>query len=222
MITFRLPRRWRIDEQTGEYLLLADRWHTCIFDLSGDQGLLGQVEGRPRLAGCDPGGRDRYVLCLCVRGRSGDPEYGIKNLLVRNLEHLSPAQFTKIMDTLQADPAGQEIAAAWIGKEKLRDVLNLRARVTGSTLCERDVRGRLFACYDWCAQNDDIPELAILAQTVSRPHRLHPRPPTQITHRYQQETTSGNRTKTPSRLTSTSQIKPGEIGQDNPQFGYFL
>ncbi len=75
------------------------------------------------------------------RGRSGDPEYGIKNLLVRNLEHLSPAQFTKIMDTLQADPAGQEIAAAWIGKEKLRDVLNLRARVTGSTPCERDVRG---------------------------------------------------------------------------------
>jgi hypothetical protein len=38
--------RWRIDEQTGEYLLLADRWHTCFFDLSGGQGLLGQVEGR--------------------------------------------------------------------------------------------------------------------------------------------------------------------------------
>ena len=27
-------------------MLLADRWHTCFFDLSGDQGLLGQVEGR--------------------------------------------------------------------------------------------------------------------------------------------------------------------------------
>ena len=38
--------RWRIDEVTGEYVLLADRWHTCFFDLSGDQGLLGQVEGR--------------------------------------------------------------------------------------------------------------------------------------------------------------------------------
>ena len=67
------------------------------------------------------------------RGRSGDPEYGIKNLLVRNLEHLSPAQFAKVTGTLQADPAGQEIAAAWIGKEKLRHALNLRARVTGST-----------------------------------------------------------------------------------------
>ena len=213
--------RWRIDEQTGEYLLLADRWHTCFFDLSGDQGLLGQVEGRTAddaaywLAQAAPSWRDAvrvvaidmcsiyasavrrmlpgaqiavdlfHVVHLAVkmtgdvrrrvvrgkygrRGRSGDPEYGIKNLLVRNLEHLSPAQFTKIMDTLQADPAGQEIAAAWIGKEKLRDVLNLRARVTGSVPCERNVRGRLFAFYDWCACNDDIPELVSLAQTVSR------------------------------------------------------
>jgi transposase len=33
------------------------------------------------------------------RGRSGDPEYRIKGLLVRNLEHLRLAQFAKIMDT---------------------------------------------------------------------------------------------------------------------------
>ena len=102
------------------------------------------------------------------RGRSGDPEYGIKNLLVRNLEHLSPAQFAKVTGALQADPAGQEIAAAWIGKEKLRHALNLRARVTGSVPCERNVRDRLFAFYDWCACNDDIPELVSLARTVSR------------------------------------------------------
>jgi transposase len=38
--------RWIRDEATGEYTLLADRWHTCFVDLSGDQGLLGQVEGR--------------------------------------------------------------------------------------------------------------------------------------------------------------------------------
>ncbi len=38
--------RWGLDADTGEYLLLADRWPTCFFDLSGDQGLLGQVEGR--------------------------------------------------------------------------------------------------------------------------------------------------------------------------------
>ena len=102
------------------------------------------------------------------RGQSGDPEYGIKGLLVRNLEHLSAGQFAKVTDTLGSDPGGQEIAAAWIGKEKLRDVLNLRARVTGSTPCERDVRGRLASFYDWCAQNDDIPELLTLARTISR------------------------------------------------------
>ena len=38
--------RWTLDEETGEYLVLADRWHTCFFDLAGGQGLLGQVEGR--------------------------------------------------------------------------------------------------------------------------------------------------------------------------------
>ena len=62
-----------------------------------------------------------------------------------NLEHLSPGQFAKAARVLQADPAGQEIAAAWIGKEKLRHALNLRARVTGSVPCERNVRDRLFA-----------------------------------------------------------------------------
>jgi transposase len=212
--------RW-IVEQTGEYALLAGRWHTCFFDLSGGQGLLGQVEGRTAddaaywLAQAAPAWRDRiqtvaidmcgiyasavrrmlpqaqiavdlfHVVHLAVkmtgdvrrpvvrgkygrRGRSGDPEYGIKNLLVQNLEHLSPAQFTKVVSALDGDAAGQEILAAWIGKEKLRHVLNLRARVTGSTPCERDVRGRLAAFYDWCAQNDDIPELPSLARTVSR------------------------------------------------------
>jgi transposase len=73
-----------------------------------------------------------------------------------------------IMDTLSADRHGQEIAAAWIGKEKLRDVLNLRARVTRSAPCERDVRGRLASFYDWCAQNDDIAELLTLARTISK------------------------------------------------------
>jgi transposase len=101
------------------------------------------------------------------RGRRGDAEYGVKNLLVRNLEHLSPAQFTKIMSALGRDAAGQELLAAWIAKEKIRDVLNLRARVTRSAPCERDVRDRLFRCYDWCAANDGIPGLLTLARTIS-------------------------------------------------------
>ena len=213
--------QWEIKPETGEYLLRADRWHTCFFDLSGDQGLLRQVKGRTAddaaywLAQATPAWRDRvevvaidmctiylaavrrmlpraqvavdlfHVVHLAVktagdvrrrdvrgkygrRGRSGDPEYGIKNLLVRNLEHLAPAGFAKIIDTLSADPAGQEILAAWIAKEKLRDALNLRVRITGSVPPERAVRDRLFAFYDWCTQNDDISELVSLAKTISR------------------------------------------------------
>ena len=70
--------------------------------------------------------RERYGR----RGRSGDPEYGVKGLLVRNLENLSAAQFAKVMGTLGGDRHGQQILAAWIGKEKLRDKLNLRACIT--------------------------------------------------------------------------------------------
>ena len=213
--------RFALDEDSGEYVLLADRWHTCFFDLAGNQGLLGQVEGRTAddaaywLASAAPAWRDAievaaidmctiyasavrrmlphaqiavdlfHVVQLAVkmtgdvrrravrekygrRGRSGDGEYGIKGLLVRNLEHLRPGQFARVMDTLMRDSAGQQILAAWIGKEKLRDALNLRAAVTRSAPCERDVRGRLASFYDWCAQNDDIPELVTLARTISR------------------------------------------------------
>ena len=125
-------------------LPLADWWHTCFFDLSGDQGLLGQVEGRTAddaaywLAQAAPAWRDAvrvvaidmcsiyasavrrmlpgaqiavdlfHVVHLAVkmtgdvrrrvirgkygrRGRSGDPEYGIKNLLVNHAVCLAEA-----------------------------------------------------------------------------------------------------------------------------------
>ncbi len=55
--------RFAVDEQTGEYILLADRWHTCFSGLDGQQGLLGQVQGRTAdaaywLAGATPAWRD--------------------------------------------------------------------------------------------------------------------------------------------------------------------
>ena len=45
-LTAALADGWLAARGRGERVLLADRWHTCFFDLSGDQGLLGQVEGR--------------------------------------------------------------------------------------------------------------------------------------------------------------------------------
>ena len=174
---------------------------TCFYDLSGDQGLLGQVEGRTAdhaaywMWQAGPAWRDAiqvvaidmcsiyasaarrmlpraqivvdlfHVVQLAVkmtgdvrrravrekysrRGRSGDAESRVKGLLVRNLEHLRPEQFAKVMNILGADQHGQQILAAWIGKEKLRDALNLRAAITRSTPCERGVRGRLASFYD--------------------------------------------------------------------------
>jgi hypothetical protein len=57
-------------------------------------------------------------------------------------------------------------------------MLNLGARITRSTPCERDVRGCLAAFYGWCARNDDIPGLLSPGQdslplTLGRPDRLH-------------------------------------------------
>jgi transposase len=213
--------RWRLDAVTGQYEQLADRWHVVFCDLSGGQGMLGQVEGRTAddaaywLLQAPQDWRDSvevvaidmctiflsavrralprakvavdlfHVVQLAVkavddvrrraarekygrRGKEGDPEYGVKGLLKRNAESLSPEHFAKVIETLDADGHGQQVLLAWIAKEKLRAALRLRARIRRSQPTERQVRGRLFAFYDWCARHDAIPELATLASTISR------------------------------------------------------
>lgn len=221
VISTYLPVEAECTHRNLTYQLVKDRWHTCLVDLSGDQGLIGQVEGRTAddtsywLAQATPAWRDAVkvvAIDMCTiyasavrrmlphatlvvdvfhvvqlatkavgdvrraatrakygrRGRAKDPEYGIKNLLIRNLEHLTPGHFDKIMDRLPADRHGQRIGAAWIAKEKLRDALNLRARIRRSTPPERQVRDRLHRFYAWCADHDDIAELVTLATTISR------------------------------------------------------
>jgi transposase len=213
--------RWHKDPDTGEYVLDADRWHTGFVDVSGDQGMLGQVEGRTAddasywLHQAGPAWRQRVrvvVIDMCTiyasairrmlphavlavdpfhvvqlatkmvgdvrrravrekygrRGRSGDTEYGCKNLLVKNLEHLRPDQLEKIIDVLGRDRHGQQILAAWIAKEKLRDLIRLRATFTGSTPAPSQIRHALADFYSWCADHDDIPEIATLAKTIDR------------------------------------------------------
>lgn len=60
--------RWRRDEETGQHVTLADRWHVNFCDLSGEQGLLGQVEGRTAddaaywLLAAPPAWRDRIEV----------------------------------------------------------------------------------------------------------------------------------------------------------------
>jgi transposase len=212
--------RWRTDEVTGEYVQLADRWHTCFYDLSGQQGLLGQMKGRtagdtaywraPRPRGGMPraGRRHRHVHHLPVRGpadaarcagrggplprRAAGRQDARRRAPPRDPGEIRPPrQVRRPRVRLQA-PAGaqpgkprprpvrqdhqhpgrQPARAAdrprLDRQGKLRDALRLRARVTGSTPCERQVRDKLFAFYDWCARHDDIPELLTLAKTISR------------------------------------------------------
>jgi hypothetical protein len=56
---------------------LADRWHTCFYDLSGKQGMLGQPEGRTAddaaywLAGATPAWRDAVQVVATALGARG-------------------------------------------------------------------------------------------------------------------------------------------------------
>jgi transposase len=212
---------YRYDPDTGHYVLVADRWHTGFVDLSGDQGLLGQVEGRTAddtaywLHQAGPAWRqqvDVVVIDLCTiyasavrrmlphatlaadpfhivqlgtkmvadvrrrvvrakygrRGRSGDAEYGVKNLLVRNVEHLTAEQFSKVVTTLERDEYGRQILLAWIAKEKLRDLIRLRQPMSGTVPTREQVRHALYEFFAWCATYDHIPELVTLARTVDR------------------------------------------------------
>ncbi|MET8437524.1 hypothetical protein ABZV61_33170 [Streptomyces sp900116325] len=52
--------RWNPDEASGIWQTAVNRWHVGFVDLSGKQGLLGQVEGRTAHAVIAwPAGRDR-------------------------------------------------------------------------------------------------------------------------------------------------------------------
>ena len=102
------------------------------------------------------------------RGRSGDPEYGIKGLLVAEpgAPVTGPVQQGHDRPGQRSGRAGDRRGLDRQGETPPRpEPARPRHRLPP---CERDVRGRLFAFYDWCAQNDDIPELLSLAKTVSR------------------------------------------------------
>src|SRR5260370_37634610 len=75
------------------------------------------------------------------RGRQDDPEYGIKRLLLRNLEALRDEQREKLWNTLVDDPQLTDLHTAWIAKEHLPDLLALRitrAHTTPATSAVRD------------------------------------------------------------------------------------
>src|SRR5215470_15445281 len=82
--------------------------------------------------------------------------------------HLRPEEFDKILTTLEHDAHGQQIAIAWIAKEKLRDIIRLRTTFTGHPPTPDQVRTALYDFFSWCADHDHIPEVLALTKTIDR------------------------------------------------------
>ena len=89
-------------------------------------------------------------------------------MLRYNIENLAPEHLATIIGVLDADADGQQIAAVWIAKEHLRDLLALRATRTRVTPAPSAVRDKLASFYIWCADNDGVPEIKTLAKTISK------------------------------------------------------
>ena len=189
-------------------------WETGFVDITGDQALLGQVDGRTSAAVqawlaarteafragievvvIDPHAGyaaavraalpdaaiavDHFHLVLLAnktvtavrqrvtrdllgrRGRTTDPAWANRRLLLRGRERLSPAALARMWNgCVDHDPTGQ-ILSAWIAKEELRALCATAAR--GGHPGE--IRDRLWAFYQWCA-DAQIPELTTLAETI--------------------------------------------------------
>lgn len=89
-------------------------------------------------------------------------------MLRHNIETIGPDHLGIIIDTLDSDGDGQQIAAVWIAKEQLRRLLALRATKTRITPAPSAVRDRLAAFYLWCGDHAHIPELKTLANTIEK------------------------------------------------------
>jgi len=102
------------------------------------------------------------------RVRKTDPEYGIKRLLLRNIEDLTDDQFDKLSTTLAEQTHLTDLAVTWIAKEDLRDLLALRAIRSGITPTETEVQQRWDALHAWCETHNHIPELVTLSKTLTK------------------------------------------------------
>lgn len=211
--TRRGKAKWETDPDTGRRNWV-DRWDTGLVDITGDQGLLAQVNGRTSatvidwLAERDQAWRDRIThvaidmsvvyaravrlglpgailivdrfhlvkkandmldavrrrVTLAQRGRRGrkaDVEWINRRRLLRGAERLTDSQReTLFVKLLTADP-GEDIAAAWIAKELLRELLSCADR--GGVRYE--IHAALERFYRFCAACK-VPEVIKFARTI--------------------------------------------------------
>jgi transposase len=109
---------------------------------------------------------------LSCRTQHSHEELGLPRplhyMLRHNIETISPDHLGVIIDALDGDGDGQQIAAVWIAKEQLRNLLALRRTRTRVTPAPSAVRDRLASFYLWCADHQHIPELRTLASTIEK------------------------------------------------------
>jgi transposase len=103
------------------------------------------------------------------RGRAADPEYQVKNLLVRGQEKLSKTARHKLLVTLaDLGEGGRQIGAAWRAKELLRDLVKLSPNRTGRAPTRPQISAALEAFFLFChTAGAAVPEIQTLAETVS-------------------------------------------------------
>lgn len=93
------------------------------------------------------------------RGRSGDPLYGIRRLLLVAGENLDERGWARLQRGLDAGDRWGEVGAALLAKELLREVF---------TANDVDhAHRRLIVFFQWCA-DPGVPELVRLASTIDR------------------------------------------------------
>jgi len=211
--TRRGKAKWDTDPDTGKRIWV-DRWDTGLVDITGDQGLLAQVNGRDSVTVIDwlnerdadwraaithvaidlsmvyaraarlglPGAiviADRFHLVkkandmvdavrrrvtLAQRGRRGrkaDVEWINRRRLLRGAERLTEEQRDTLFAALLTADPGEDIAAAWIAKELLRELLSCAER--GGLRYE--IHTALDRFYRFCAACK-VPEVTKFARTI--------------------------------------------------------
>ena len=96
------------------------------------------------------------------RGRTQDPTWANRRLLLRGRERLSDRALARMWNgCIDHDPTGQ-LLTAWIAKEQLRALCATAAR--GGH--RHEIRDQLYNFYRWCA-DAAIPEVTTLAETIA-------------------------------------------------------
>jgi transposase len=92
------------------------------------------------------------------RGRRGDPLYGIRRVLRRGADTLTPTAWSRLLAGIEAGDERGQVAAAWVAAQELRAIYRCRER--------QQAAARLYAWTVMCIDSG-VAELARLARTFT-------------------------------------------------------